>query len=89
MPTMKESGIDVSVPGWWAVVVPAGVPKPIIEKLHDEIIAVTSTEESKEFFNQLANDPLPTTLEVGKKLYLDEVSAWERYVKDARIEPQG
>ncbi len=87
--TMKESGIDVSVPGWWAIFAPAGVPKPIIEKLHADINAVISTDESKAFFNRLANDPLVMPLDQAKKYYLDEVKAWGGYVRDANIEPQG
>ena len=71
---MKEGGIDLSMPGWWAVFAPAGVPKPIVEKLHDEFSAVISTDESRKFFNQLANDPLVTTLDQARKIYQDEVN---------------
>ncbi len=55
---------------------PTGVPTPIVEKLHDDINAILSTEESKSFFNRLANDLLVMSLDQAKKLYLDEVKAW-------------
>jgi tripartite-type tricarboxylate transporter receptor subunit TctC len=89
LPTMKESGVDISVPGWWAAFTPAGVPQPIINKLHDDFSAVASSEEGKAFFNKLANDPYVTTLDQAKEIYLKEYKAWGRYVKEAHIEPQG
>jgi tripartite-type tricarboxylate transporter receptor subunit TctC len=89
VPTMKESGLDISVPGWWAAFTPAGVPQPIINKLHDDFSAVSSSPEAKEFFHKLANDPYVTTLDQAKQIYLKEYKAWGDYVKEAHIEPQG
>src|SRR4051794_6562457 len=45
VPTMLEGGVPVSMPGWWAAFAPAGLPKPILTKLHDEFSAVITTEE--------------------------------------------
>ena len=33
VPTLKEKGLDLNLTIWWAVFAPAGVPKPIMERL--------------------------------------------------------
>jgi tripartite-type tricarboxylate transporter receptor subunit TctC len=40
VPTLRELGFDVLAPVFFAFVAPAGVPKPIISRLHDEIAAI-------------------------------------------------
>lgn len=89
LPTMKESGVDISVPGWWAAFTPVAVPQPVINKLHDDFSAVVSSEDGKTFFHKLANDPYVTTLNQAKQIYLNEYKSWGGYVRDANIEPQG
>jgi tripartite-type tricarboxylate transporter receptor subunit TctC len=89
VPTMLEGGVPVSMPGWWAAFAPAGLPKPILTKLHDEFSAVITTEEGKKFFTQLGNDPWVTTLDEAKALYQKEYQDWGRYIREANIEPQG
>src|SRR5437899_3897145 len=37
VPTLKESGIDVSAHAWWGILAPAGTPRPIIDKLVSEL----------------------------------------------------
>jgi tripartite-type tricarboxylate transporter receptor subunit TctC len=89
VPTMKEAGVDISVPGWWAAFTPAGVPQAIINKLHDDFSAICSSEEAKAFFFKLANDPYVTSLDQAKQIYQNEYKAWGNYVTEAHIEPQG
>src|SRR5262245_19778381 len=38
VPTLKELGIDVVAHAWWGILAPAGTPKPIIDKLHAELV---------------------------------------------------
>ena len=89
VPTMKEGGIAVDLPGWWAAFAPAGLPKSVLEKLHAEFSAAVTTAEGKTFFNQLGNDPWVTTLDEARDIYLREYKDWGEYVRIANIEPQG
>lgn len=89
VPTMKESGVAIDMPGWWAAFAPAGLPKPILERLHDDFSAVASTEEGRKFFNVLGNDTWVTTLDEARSIYLKEYKDWGEYVRIAKIEPQG
>jgi len=89
IPTLKESGIDVDVSGWWAAFVAAGTPKPIVDKLHKSFTEVVSTPEAKKFFNGISNEPWPMSQADAQKFYLREYKAWGDYVRIANIEPQG
>jgi tripartite-type tricarboxylate transporter receptor subunit TctC len=88
-PTMKEGGIDLDMPGWWAVFAPAGLPKPILTQLNTAFSAVVSSDEGRKFFTQLGNDPWVTTPEAGHAFYLKEYKDWGEYIRVAKIEPQG
>ena len=89
VPTFLEGGVSISMPAWWAAFAPAGLPRPVLEKLHDEISAVVSTDDAKKFFNNLGNDPWVTSLDEAKAQYLKEYKDWGVYVREANIEPQG
>ena len=89
LPTMKEEGVDIDLPGWWAAFTPAGTPKPVLDLLHDAFSAIVTSDEGRKFFVQLGNDPWVTTLEQARDIYLKEYRNWGDYVKVAKIEPQG
>jgi len=88
-PTMKEGGVALDMPGWWAAFAPTGVPKPVIDQLNKAFSEVVSSEEGSNFFSKLGNDPWVTTPAEGQAVYLKEYKDWGEYVKLANIEPQG
>lgn len=90
LPTMLESGISgASMSLWWAAMVPATTPKPIISQLNRWFDQVTATEETKKFLNGFASDPfIATPEEAQEKLRRDE-KAWADYMRIGKLEPQG
>jgi len=88
-PTMKEGGVPLDMPGWWAVFAPAGTPKPIVDQLNKVLSDVVTTDESRAFFTRLGNDVWVTTPEAATAFYLKEYRDWGEYVRIAKIEPQG
>jgi len=88
-PTMKEGGVALDMPGWWAAFAPTGVPKPVIDQLNKAFSEVVSSEEGSNFFSKLGNDPWVTTPAEGQAVYLKEYKDWGEYVKLAKIEQQG
>ncbi len=88
-PTLAELGYsDYDVTPWWGVVVPAGTPKPIVEKLAAWFNQITAMEETKQFLARAAFDALPGTPESMTALLKTDAERWGRYVKLAKIEPQ-
>ena len=63
---MIEAGIaGASMSLWWAAMVPAETPRPIIDKLNKWFDQVTATDETKKFLNGFASDPFIATPEAG------------------------
>ena len=89
VPTMAESGFPgYDLTPWWGVVVPAGTPKPIVDKLAAWFNQITASEETHRFLGNLATDPFPGSPESMAALIRTEIEQWGRYVRLAKIEPQ-
>ena len=85
VPTIAESG----VPGfefylWQALIVPAGVPRPIMERLNGEVIAALNHPASKELLANLGAEPTPTTAQQADAHIRTEIERWMRTLKTAR-----
>ena len=87
LPTMTESGIPMDLTGWWAAMLPAGTPKPVIDKIHAWFVQVVSSEETKKFLNSFGGDPYINSPEQGQAMIERDVKAWGEYVRMAKIEP--
>ena len=49
VPTMAESGLPgFDVTSWFCIVGPAGIPRPIVDRLNKEIVAILNTPEARE-----------------------------------------
>ncbi len=89
VPTLAESGFPgVDITPWWGVVVPAGTPQPIVERLAGWFNQITSSDETRDFLAKVATEPFPGNQQMMTELLRKETADWARYVKLARIEPQ-
>jgi tripartite-type tricarboxylate transporter receptor subunit TctC len=89
VPTLAEAGVPgVDVSPWWGVVVPAGTPRPIIDKLAAWFNQITAAEETKQFLARAALDAFPGTPESMAALLKTEVERWGGFVRLAKIKPQ-
>ncbi len=88
VPTMIEAGLPVELTAWWALLLPAGTPKPIVDKYAAWIAQISSTQETKEFLAKFANDPLPGDAALLRKMLAQDIERWGEYVKIADIEVQ-
>ncbi len=91
LPSMTESGVPgVDVVAWWAVALPAGTPRPIVDQLATWFNQITQTDETKEFINRVVGgDPFPGNPDMAQKLLETDTVRWRAYIKTAKIEPQG
>jgi tripartite-type tricarboxylate transporter receptor subunit TctC len=87
--TMKEGGVALDMPGWWAVFGPAGMPKAVVDQLNKALSDIARSEEGKTFFTRLGSDIWITTPAEGQAYYLKEYKDWGDYIRIANIEPQG
>ena len=90
LPTLTEAGISgVELFGWFAAMVPAATPRPIVDQLNKWFNEIEATEETKAYLNKFGGDPWITTPEQGQAQLIKDQKDWEGYVKAAKIDPQG
>jgi len=89
VPTMAEAGIaGQEANTFTALLVPAGTPKSIIDRLHAETVRVLAMPEMRQQLAKLGAEPAGTTPdEFGARLK-DEIALWGKVIEDARIEKQ-
>jgi tripartite-type tricarboxylate transporter receptor subunit TctC len=87
VPTLAEQGFPgFSSFDWWSIVAPAGTPKPIIDKLHAELVkALNQPELRKQLTETLGMDLVVSTPEAFQKFVSGEVERWGKVVKDNNI----
>ena len=88
IPTMTESGVPMDLTGWWAVHMPTGTPKPIIDQINSWFNEILAQEDTKKFLNLSGGDPFISTPEQAQALFIQEDKNWKEYVRIAKIEPQ-
>ncbi|MEO8022910.1 tripartite tricarboxylate transporter substrate binding protein [Polaromonas sp.] len=86
VPTIAESGVpDFEVVSWQGIFVPAGVPKPIIDRLHTEIMTILQTTEMQDRLKSLGMQPSSRTPEQVAAFQKAEVEKWAQVIKAAGI----
>ena len=85
---MAESGVAMDLTGWWAAMVPAGTPKPVVDKINQWFVQMVNSPDTKKFLNGFGGDPYVATPEAAQKRFLTSIQEWGEYVKLAKIQPQ-
>ena len=76
---MIESGFPgFDLTAWWGVVVPAGTPRPIVEKLAGWIAQINAAEETRQFLHNVATDSLTGTPESMAEMIRTDTERWTR-----------
>ena len=84
VPTIAEAG----VPGyqasiWSGLFAPAKTPRPIVERLHKEVVKIVQTREFREQLLQLGSDAVGSTPEEWGRFIEDEIVKWAKIAKAA------
>jgi tripartite-type tricarboxylate transporter receptor subunit TctC len=83
LPTMIESGFPGFEAGnWIGIVVPAATPRPVVNKLSEDIVRVVRMPEIKEKFSAQGIDAIGTTPEEFGKFLRSEAEKWGKVVRE-------
>ena len=85
VPTLKESGIDLTCSTWNAIFAPRGTPKPIIARLNAAIAAYLEKPETKKAFSGIGLTPWGGSPERVTAQMADDRKTWGDIVK--RLQP--
>ncbi len=88
VPTLKESGVDVSTIVWFAIMAPAATPRPVIDKLAGVLMKMPHTPDMKKRLADLGAEPVGSTPDEFNKFLHDETAQWAEVIKAAGIKMQ-
>ena len=85
---MIESGLPgFVVTPWWGIFTPVGTPKPIVAKLHHDIVAVLRSKEVRDLFSAQATDVVGNTPEEFALFVKGESARWSQVVRTSGAKP--
>jgi len=80
-PTVIESGVPgYESSGWYGMLVTGGTPKPILEKLHKETVAVLRSAAIKEQFGVQGLEPVTTSPDAFGKILRSDIEKWAKVI---------
>ena len=86
IPTVAEPGVPgYEVTTFYGVSAPAKTPRPIIDRLHGEIVRALNTAELRERLQSLGADPVGNTPEQYTAFMQNEIAKWDKVIKAAGI----
>ncbi len=86
VPTVAESGVkDYEAVNWYGVLAPAGLPKEIVTKLHDDIVRILKQADVQERFKGEGGDVVGNTPEEFAAFMQKEVPKWSKVVREAGV----
>ncbi len=85
IPTMDESGMpgysEAGSDLWYGIVGPAGIPRPIVDRLNAEIVKALRSSEMAERLKTQFLDAWPTTPEEFQKIIESDHAKWGKIVR--------
>jgi tripartite-type tricarboxylate transporter receptor subunit TctC len=86
VPTVAEQGFPgFAADAWYGLLAPARTPRPIIDKLHAEVVRIMKLPESKERLGNVGFEIVASTPEEFAKLIRDEIPKWTKVVREGGI----
>jgi len=86
IPTVAESGLKgYDLAAWYGVVVPAGTPTKIVNKLSDTIRSIVATPDFKLRIEAMGGIPRSSTPQEFAQFIDSERPKWERLIKESGI----
>ena len=86
IPTIAESGVPgYEVTTWYGVAAPAKTPRPIVDRLHSEILRALKSADLQTRFKDLGADPIGNSPEQATVYVQNEINKWAKVIKAAGI----
>jgi tripartite-type tricarboxylate transporter receptor subunit TctC len=85
LPTMAESGVPMDLTLWWAVMVAAATPNPVVDKINGWFKQLLTQDDTKKFLAASGADPMIRTPAEGQAMFQKAIKEWGDYVRMAKI----
>ncbi|MBL0900573.1 MAG: tripartite tricarboxylate transporter substrate binding protein [Reyranella sp.] len=88
LPTLAEQGFPgFEATSWFALLGPAGLPKPIVDKVRAESLKVLADVEYKKRFEAMGLDLVGSTPEETRAAIAADIPKWKKVIEQAGIKP--
>lgn len=86
VPTVAEAGLsNYEVTTWYGVFAPAGTPRPIIDRLNGELVAIMHSPAVKQRLAGLGTDPVTSTPDEFSAYLKQEIAKWGDVIRKAGL----
>jgi tripartite-type tricarboxylate transporter receptor subunit TctC len=86
VPTVAESGLPgYELSGWYAVFVPAKTPKPVVDRLHAELVKALKQDDVRARFALIGAEPVGSSPQELAATLKTETARWEKIVRERNI----
>lgn len=87
--TIAETGVrDYEASTWYGVLVPAKTPRPVVERLHGEIVRILAVPDMRERLSAQGFEPVGGTPEEFSAYIKSEIAKWGKVIRAAGIKPE-
>lgn len=84
IPTIAEQGLPgFEATSWFAVFAPAGTPKPVVDRLHAEIVRIFNLPDVQAKMRTLGLDPILGGPEDLARTQQSEIAKWAKVIRDS------
>jgi tripartite-type tricarboxylate transporter receptor subunit TctC len=83
VPTMAEALPGFEVVGWYGLLGPANLPKPIVARLHDEFVKILNRPDVRERIVADGSAPVGSMPEDFRQFMLADLAKWAKVVKES------
>jgi tripartite-type tricarboxylate transporter receptor subunit TctC len=83
VPTVAEAIPGFEATTWFAMFAPAGTPRPVVDRLHAEVVRVFQLPEVQEKLKTLGLEPIISTPEELARYQASEIVKWAKVVKES------
>lgn len=88
LPTIAESGVKgTESSSWYGMLVPAGTPRPVVDRLHDALARSLAAPDIRAKFAEQSIEISGSRPEEFDRLIRDDIAKWARVVKASGAKP--
>jgi tripartite-type tricarboxylate transporter receptor subunit TctC len=89
LPSISEAGLPgYEATQWFGILAPAGTPRPIIDRVNQEVTAALRSAEVKQHLASEGAEVVASTPEQFAEYLRSETMKWAKVIKAAGIKPQ-
>jgi tripartite-type tricarboxylate transporter receptor subunit TctC len=83
LPAVAEALPGFEVVGWYGIAGPAGMPRPVVTRLHNELVRTLNRSDIRDRIVLDGSEPAGTTPEEFRSFMLADLAKWAKLVKES------